>query len=245
MSAQSISVLSNCKPICLLVEGLKLAGAIHRPHGQGPFPWVVLSHGLFSDKESAKYIRLAEEIAKEGMAAIRFDYRGLGESEGLIEDTTISGRLKDLQEVVRFVIGRTDSKGRIGLMGSSLGGYLSLLQAPREPFSMATVVWATPSHLNDLENEKAQGDLSRLGDEFYQDLKRYDLLKELCKVKNVLIIHGDQDEMVPVDHAFKIHEHLQSPKEIHIFPDGDHRLTNPEDRKKATEMTVSWLKRFL
>ena len=77
------------------------------------------------------------------------------------------------------------------------------------------------------------------------DLAKEELLEELCKVKNVLIVHGDQDEMVPVDHAFKIHEHLQSPKEIHIFPDGDHRLTNPEDRKKATKMTVSWLKRFL
>lgn len=245
MSATSISTLSDWKPISLTAEGLRLAGAIHKPHSRGPFPWVVLSHGLFSDKDSPKYIQLADDIAKAGMAAVRFDYRGCGQSEGFVEDTTISGRLKDLQEIVRFVIEHTDCTGRIGLMGSSLGGYLSLLQTPREPRIMATVVWATPSHLNDLEKKKAKGDLPKLGDAFYQDLKRYDLLRGLGKVKNVLIIHGDQDEMVPVEHAFKMNEYLQSPKEIHILPEGDHRLTEPADRKKATALTVSWFKKFL
>ena len=57
---------SNCKPISLTVEALKLVGIIHYPHEKSPFPWVIMSHGLLSDKESSKYISLAEEIAKEG-----------------------------------------------------------------------------------------------------------------------------------------------------------------------------------
>jgi dipeptidyl aminopeptidase/acylaminoacyl peptidase len=245
MPTTSVCDTSNCKPISLTVEGLRLAGAVHYPHEKGPFPWLIMSHGLLSDKESSKYIRLAEEIAKEGIVAVRFDFRGCGRSEGTIENTTISGRLKDLQEVITFVMEREDFNGRIGLMGSSLGGYISLLQAPREPLVTAASVWATPSHLNDIEQEKTQGNLPRLGNGFYQDLKQFNLLEEIRQVKNVLVLHGDQDEMVPVEHAFRIHERLQPPKEIHILPGGDHRLTKPEDRKKATEMTVFWVKQFL
>lgn len=228
-----------------MVEGLALAGVIHHPNMRGPFSWVMLSHGLLSHKESPKFIHLAEELANEGIAAVRFDYRGCGQSEGLIEDTTISDRLKDLKTVIRFAIERSDCTGRIGLMGSSLGGYLSLLQASREPRIIATAVWATPSHLTDLEKEKPRENHPRPGDDFYQDLKKYDLFEEIDQIKNALVIHGDQDEIVPVRHAFEIHKRLQSPKEIHILPQGDHRLKRPEDRKQATEMTVAWLKRFL
>jgi alpha-beta hydrolase superfamily lysophospholipase len=227
------------------VKGYKLAGAIHYPLDKGPYPWVIMSHGLLSNKESSKYINLAEEIAKEGIAAARFDFRGCGQSEGFIENTTISGRLLDLREFINFALERPDFSGRIGLMGSSLGGYICLLQAPREPSVVATAVWATPSHLNDIEKDKTQGELPKLGDSFYQDLKQYDLIEEIRQVKNVLILHGDKDEMVSVEHAFKIHERLQSPKEMHIFSEGDHRLTRPEDRKKATEMTADWFRRFL
>jgi len=162
-----------------------------------------------------------------------------------VENTTISGRLRDLEGVINFALERNECSGKLGLMGSSLGGYLSLLQAARDRRIMATVVWATPSHLKDIDREREKGDLKRLGEGFYRDIYAHDLIEEVKIVKKCLIIHGEMDEMVPYYHAKMLYERIREPKELLILPSGDHRLTNPEDRKKATEATVEWLRKFL
>jgi dipeptidyl aminopeptidase/acylaminoacyl peptidase len=67
----------------------------------------------------------------------------------------------------------------------------------------------------------------------------------LPKVSNCLVIHGEKDELVPVDQAWEIFHSLGSPKEIHIIEGGDHRLTDPQHRQRAMDLSVNWFKRFL
>ena len=109
-------------------EGYRISGILHLPDDKNP-ACVIASHGLLSSKNSEKYIALGERVSKEGIAMLRFDFRGIGESEGRIEDDTVSGRVADLGAAIAFVKSFSGMGNRLGLLGSSLGGYVSLIGA--------------------------------------------------------------------------------------------------------------------
>jgi dipeptidyl aminopeptidase/acylaminoacyl peptidase len=60
-----------------------------------------------------------------------------------------------------------------------------------------------------------------------------------------MVIHGEKDELVPVDQAWEIFHTLGGPKEIHVIEDADHRLTNPSHRQRAIELSVEWFVKYL
>jgi len=225
-------------------EGYKISGALHFPDRDHP-PCVIVSHGLLSSKDSEKYIGLGNRMAAEGIAMLRFDFRGIGESEGSEEDNTISKKLMDLSSALDFVRSRTDLGKRIGLVGSSLGGFLSLIQASKDKGIGAVVVWATPLHLDDLGSKDQEEDYPLPPEAFFQDLPKHRLLPILPGVSNCLVIHGEKDELVEVEQAMGIFNHLTSPKEIHLIGDADHRLMDPAHRQRAIDLTVEWFKRYL
>lgn len=225
-------------------EGEKLSGILHLPEKERP-PCVIASHGLLSSKDSEKYIALGNRLTQEGIAMLRFDVRGIGESEGRIEDDTVSRRVIDLGSAIDSIRPRRDLGNRIGLLGSSLGGYVSLIKASTDNEIRAVVIWATPFHLDDLKsNEGAEG--HPLPEEaFFKDLPKHRLLPLLSKVSNCIVIHGEKDELVPVDQAWEIFHSLGSPKEIHIIEGADHRLTEPAHRGRAMELSAEWFKKYL
>ncbi len=224
--------------------GMKVSGILHLPQRDRP-PCVIASHGLLSSKDSEKYITLGNRIAEEGVALLRFDFRGIGESEGGEEDITISKKLSDLRSAVDFVSSYPYLGDPIGLMGSSLGGFLSLIMASMDRKIKAIVIWATPLHLDDLGSKKQEEDYPLPPKAFFKDLPKHRLLPLLTKVSNCLVIHGEKDELVPVKQALKIFEHLREPKEIHIIGGADHRLLHPDHRQRAIELTMDWFKKYL
>jgi dipeptidyl aminopeptidase/acylaminoacyl peptidase len=183
-------------------------------------------------------------MSGEGMAMLRFDFRGIGESEGRLEDDTVSRRIADLDSAIAFVKSYPGMGNRIGLLGSSLGGYVSLIGASRENEIRAVVIWATPFHLDDLGSKGTEGN-PLPGKAFFNDLPRHRLLPLLPKVSSCFVIHGEKDELVPVDQAWEIFHILGAPKEIHVIEDADHRLTNPLHRQRAINLSVDWFKRHL
>ena len=225
-------------------EGCRMSGILHLPGKANP-PCVVASHGLLSSKSSEKYIALGEKLAGEGMAMLRFDFRGIGDSEGKIEDDTVSRRIADLGSAILFVRSHPALNGQIGLVGSSLGSYVSLLRVPKEREIGALVIWATPFHLDDLGSKKGDEDDPPPAEAFLKDLPKHHLLPLLPKISNCLVIHGEQDELVPVDQAWEIFHSLGSPKEIHVIEGADHRLTDPAHRQRAIDLTTDWFKRYL
>jgi fermentation-respiration switch protein FrsA (DUF1100 family) len=224
--------------------GQAVAGALHLPEAERP-PCVIASHGLFSSKESEKYIALGEQSARMGIALLRFDFRGFGASEGKVSETTVSGRLMDLDMAIRFVRSYPRMGHRIGLAGSSLGGYISLIEAAARNDIQAVVTWATPFTLAGLEERRGEGEVASLGEEFFHDLPAHDLNPTLGRVANCLVIHGDRDELVPVEHAGMIYERLNYPKKMEIIQGADHRLSHPQHRQKAIKMTLEWFARYL
>ena len=167
-------------------------------------PCVIASHGLLSSKDSEKYIGLGERLSREEIAMLRFDVRGIGESEGRLEDDTITRRITDLGAAIDYIPSRPGLGKRIGLVGSSLGGYVSLFKAAVDKEIRALVIWATPLHLNDLKSKEETEEHPLPAEPFFEDLPRHRLESVLGKISNGLVIHGTEDELVPVEQAQEI-----------------------------------------
>ena len=225
-------------------EGQRISGILHLSDQKNP-PCVIASHGLLSSKDSEKYTVLGEKISREGMAMLRFDFRGIGESEGSEEDNTVSKKITDLSAAIDFIRSYPGLGKRIGLLGSSLGGFLSLMKASVDKEIKAVVIWATPLHMDDLGSKKQEEDYPLPPEAFFEDLPKHRLLPLLPKVSNCLVIHGEKDELVPVEQALGIFGSLGIPKEIHMIGGADHRLLDPAHRQRAIELSVDWFKKYL
>jgi fermentation-respiration switch protein FrsA (DUF1100 family) len=232
------------KPFVLSVENRYICGILHLPHTKNP-PCVITAHGLFSSKDSDKFISIADYFTTHGLAVIRFDFGGCGESTGSISDTTVSRRLKELTAVVAFARQHPSLSARLGLLGSSLGGYVSLMYAAQDQAVKALSVWAAPYNLLELRHNIPAEDLLRLKQDFFIDAAQYHLEPVLSALTFVQIIHGKSDAIVPYTHAQQLFRRVSHPKELHLIPEGDHSLTGPGDRKMAIEHSLRWFQACL
>ena len=230
--------------VSFMSESQKISGVLHIPEKENPL-CVIASHGLLSSKDSEKYIALGERLSQEGMAMLRFDFRGLGESEGRMEDDTVSRRVIDLGMAIAFVRSHPALGKTVGFIGSSLGGYVSLIRASMDQQIKGVVTWATPFHLDDLKSNEGTEGHPLPEQAFFGDLPKHRLLPLLPRVTNCMVIHGEKDELVPVDQAWEIFHNLGSPKEIHIIEGADHRLTQPAHRQRAIQLTVDWFRKVM
>jgi len=216
-----------------------LAGVFHSPREKAS-TCVITCHGLYSSKDSEKYVNIARRFCGEGFAVLRFDFRGCGESGGLFEDTSITGRTKDLEDALDFV--QEQGCESVGVMGSSLGGTVAVLTAAKDRKIRALVTWATPCRLDEL----FQGEVIKGLEKLRQDVSRYNVAKTVNNIHcPILIIHGSLDKQVPLSHAEVLYENANEPKNIKIIEDADHRLTNPSHRRRAVELTLDWFKKYL
>jgi alpha-beta hydrolase superfamily lysophospholipase len=225
-------------------DGLILKGLLVAPRTDS-WPLVVLCHGFLSHKQGSKYRRLAQVFAVANIATIRFDFRGCGESEGILAQSTVSGRWHDLKQVLGVVRGLAGFDGRLGLFGSSLGGYLALLEASGNASVRCLVVWSTPSHLAGLAKRLREAAPVPLPVSLRKDLTRHRLLPRLGRVRRVLIVHGERDWLVPVENALQIFAAVQEPKSLQLLSDADHRFSENQDREKAIGLSLAWFQRYL
>lgn len=232
------------EPFRLSVESRSICGLLHLPPTANP-PCVITAHGLFSSKDSDKFISIADYFTHSGLAVIRFDFGGCGESTGSISDTTVSKRLKELKAVVAFARQHPSLSTQLGLLGSSLGGYVSLLYAAQDTAIRALSVWATPHNLLALRHNIPEEELRRLKEDFFIDAAQYRLESVLSELTTVQIIQGKDDTIVSYTHAQELFSRVSHPKELHLIPAGDHSLTRPEDRKRAIEHSVRWFQTYL
>jgi fermentation-respiration switch protein FrsA (DUF1100 family) len=233
----------NEHPLEILSNDLKLQGVLTTPESDS-WPLVILCHGFLSHKDSSKYRQLAQIFAQESIATVRFDFRGCGESEGLLAESSISRRWSDLKKVIARGLEMDGFDGRLGLLGSSLGGYLALLEASRNSQVRCVAAWSTPSHLHDLAKRLPEASPVEFSQECYEDLLTVELLSRLENVQRVLIVHGEKDQQVPPEHGSRLYEVLDEPKALRILEKADHRFSAPESREEAIRLTMEWFKRF-
>jgi pimeloyl-ACP methyl ester carboxylesterase len=234
------------------VDNEKIIGIFHKAEFD-PDSCIIMCHGLLSNKDSVKYIVMGEACEKFGHSALRFDFRGCGESEGNIKNTTVSKRADDLNMVIDYAISELGFK-KIGLFGSSLGGYLSLLKTIQEPRVKTVVCISSPYSMLELinQNDISQGymeiDNIRIEGTFFDDLADNDdqLKNGLAKISSpVLLFQGDRDTLVPMEHAFKIFENLNAQKDLKILSGAEHLIISPKYLSLILKTSFSWFNKYL
>ena len=236
---------SIIKKISFFSGGFKLKGYLHLPTAKRP-PVVIGSHGLYSSSSSPKQIALAEKCNRFGIAYLRFDHRGCGSSEGNFEKvTSLEARARDLADAVAVIINRSDTADRFGLFGSSMGGTVCLSVAA-ELGANTLVTFAAPIRSRILEKGLPMSDNSDTSEIFLDAQKRrFDITDKLPAVSNILIFHGEADDVVPVSHAEEIYSLVQQPKKLIKQKRGDHPMSNNAHQKIFIRETSLWFKRGL
>jgi len=230
----------NTHKISFLSDGLRLEGILHLPDTSRP-PVVIGSHGLLSTSSSPKQIELARRCAEHGMAFFRFDHRGCGESEGLFQEvTSLDGRCNDLISAINAVKARKETGNRIGFFGSSMGGAVCLSVASAIDV-VSLVTFAAPVRSRKKFELSVDSDVSDT-----QNLpsgpksREFDISDRLSVVHNILIIHGDEDDVVPISNAREIYEKAGEPKKMIVQRKGDHRMSYRPHQEQFIRDAVLW-----
>ena len=225
------------------VGGQKLALVLHLP-ARLPAPGVVVCHGLAASKDSEKYLLLGREFPKVGLALCRFDFRGSGESEGAYADSSVAGRIADLKVVLDFLATHPALHRRLGLLGSSMGGFVALHVAARRRPAMPVVTWNAPATLRGLQRSTAE-DVAGLSQAFFDELATGALADTPAGVAFSLTIQAERDEVVPPSHGQVLFDRAIDPKELHVLKGADHRLSDMTHRMEAVSLSLGWLTRHL
>jgi alpha-beta hydrolase superfamily lysophospholipase len=220
-----------------------LKGCLHLPPIDKP-PLVIGSHGLFSNKNSPKQIQLARQCNRNNIAFFRFDHRGCGESDAPFEEkTSLDVRCTDLIAAANMLKARNDLGARVGLFGSSMGGAVCLAAA-RHIQPAAVITWAAPIRSIDIINHPAD---RKAAENSGMPFKKnpYDISDQLSDIRNILIFHGEDDEIVPLSHAKEIFDRVKEPKKMIFFPHSDHRMSHPADLQEFIRRAMFWFQSFL
>ncbi|MGD9496161.1 MAG: alpha/beta hydrolase family protein [Armatimonadota bacterium] len=243
-----------------LVEGKRIAASMHIP-ADTPAPGLVMCHGFTGHRIEAHFlfVKAARTFCAAGLNVLRFDFRGSGESEGQFREMTIEGEIADtLAALAHMRAEPTVDAARVGLLGLSLGGLVAACAASRDGGVPALVLWSAVANLPEVLGERLgaaqyeqelaeRGFIEQgpheLGAGFIADLRRIDPLAELSRFRGkALVVHGSDDESVPVDHADRYLAALAGVDAIqHIVVGADHTFSTPGFEREVIQVTCEWL----
>ena len=241
-------------------QGHTLVGALELPDSGQPRAYALFAHCFTCGKDVVAATRIARALADQGIAVLRFDFTGLGSSEGDFANTTFSSNVADLEAAAKFLAEHYRAP-RL-LVGHSLGGAAVLAAARRLDVVEAVVTIAapaTPQHVRHLfadqscdirERGRAQVDIGgrpfELGAELLEDLEQWPVDKTVGDLhKPLLIFHSPLDKTVSVDEAAKIYRAARHPKSFISLDDADHLLSRQEDADYVALTLAAWASRYL
>lgn len=231
--------------------GRRLAGTWHTPSAGPVRGAVVVAHGMLSSRASPKHRELCDRAASHGLAALRFDFAGRGESVGVPGDLTVTGEIADLLAAVAWVRDRVGAP--FAVVGSSLGGTVAILAATRaRPEALVTVAapaelpvqprpaWTSTStaHADDVADDEPEAVVPAT---FFADARLHDPVAAARSVRCPwLVIHGALDEVVPVDHARSFVGACASTT-LCIHPHAGHRFWSPSHRRWLVDRAIEFV----
>ena len=239
--------------------GDKLAARFDLP--DGPVKAVALfAHCFTCSKDIPAARRIAARLAGLGIAVLRFDFTGLGHSQGEFANTHFSSNVADLVAAARHLEGL--GKAPALLIGHSLGGAAVLVAAADIPSAKAVVTIgapADPSHV--IHNfgckieeitEKGEAEVALAGRSFtirrafLDDISAARLTPAIAGLKRaLLVLHGPRDQTVGIENASEIFLAAKHPKSFVTLDDADHLLSRAEDAEYAAEVIAAWSRRYL
>ena len=241
-------------------SGHKLAALLDLPMDDEPIACALMAHCFTCSKDYKGVARVSRALAAEGVAVLRFDFTGLGESEGDFSDTTFSSNVADLVAAAGF-LDRELEAPKI-LIGHSLGGAAVLQAAARIPSATAVATIAAPSSTGQLAGmiRSSNAEIDRAGEaevaiagrpfrirkEFLDDLSATNMHEAIANLGRALMVfHSPLDTTVGIDHAMEIFEAAQQPKSFISLDRADHLLSDADDARYVGWMIAAWARRFI
>jgi len=243
-----------------LSNGKVLRGMQHIPeHAAGKVPVVIMFHG-FTATMSFMFVELSRLLESVGIASVRFDFAGSGESDGEFIDMSIASEVHDGLQVLDYVktLDYVD-KDRIALLGVSLGGVIASFAAGQRAKDIRALCLICPAfifsehlkqgtmgHYTDITriNETQFVDMGgiKLGKAFVNDGLLRDIYKESAPYQNkILIMHGDADVDVPIRVSEEYAKAYQDQAQFHVVQGADHIFMNPVHKQELFDKTVEFL----
>ena len=240
-------------------ESLKIAGLLESPP-QNPIGFVLFAHCFTCGKDLASASRIARALVARGYAVLRFDFTGLGSSDGDFANSNFSSNVADLVHAADFL--RANYRAPALLIGHSLGGAAVLAAAEQVPEAQGVVAIAAPSDpahvvknfgcdLMQIEKEglaevSLAGRPFTIKKQFIDDLAAQDSQQKIGNLKKALLLfHSPLDETVAISEAEKIYRQAKHPKSFVSLDKADHLLSRAEDADYVGSTIAAWASRYI
>ncbi|MFZ6646041.1 alpha/beta hydrolase family protein [Undibacterium sp. TJN25] len=240
-------------------DGQKLSARLDAPDGDIR-AYALFAHCFTCGKDVFAASRIAQALTAHDIAVLRFDFTGLGASEGEFANTNFSSNLADLVAAANYL--RDQHQAPRLLIGHSLGGAAVLAAASEMPEVQAVVTVAAPSdpshvtglfrdHIDQINADgEAEVQLAgrpfRIKRQFLVDAAEHSLSAKIARLKRALLVmHAPRDATVDISNAMQIFTAARHPKSFISLDDADHLLSRKEDAIYVANMIASWSERYL
>ena len=240
-------------------SGATLAARLDAPEGT-PRAYALFAHCFTCTKDIKAASKIAAGLAQRGIATLRFDFTGLGHSDGEFANENFSSNVGDLVRAADFL--RENFAAPTILIGHSLGGAAVLAAAKEisEARAVATIgAPADPAHVA-AHFSGARDEIERTGEaevllagrpfriqkQFLEDIEGRKLESEIAGLRKALLVfHAPRDATVGIDNASRIFVAAKHPKSFVSLDDADHLLSDPKDAGYVAEVLAAWAGRYL
>ena len=241
-------------------QGYELSGRLELPANRHPHNYAVFAHCFTCSKNFSATKNISRALTTAGYGVLRFDFTGLGDSDGDFADTNFSGNVEDLLAAIDFL--KTNYKAPTLLIGHSLGGAAVIFASAKANSIKAVATIGAPSdtkHVRHLfgdqinaitENGEATVQLSgrpfKIKEQFLRDINEQHVTNTLKSLrKPILIAHSPQDDTVGITHAEKLYHAAVHPKSFISLDGADHLLMKKEDSEYIGEVIAKWASRYV
>ncbi|MEM6523059.1 MAG: bifunctional alpha/beta hydrolase/OsmC family protein [Bacteroidota bacterium] len=241
-------------------QEISLSASLETPLIGKPIAYAIFAHCFTCSKNLSAVVNISRSLTQQGIAVLRFDFTGLGNSHGDFSETNFSSNIGDLYAAYTFL--KQEYEPPKIIIGHSLGGAAVLAAAGGMEAIKSVVTVGSPSdpihvkHLlaEGLDEIKQKGEATvsiggrpfKMKKQFLDDLEKNDLKAILGSLnKALLILHSPQDEIVGIENARKIYEGAMHPKSFVTLDGADHLLTKKADSLYVGQIIASWVTRYL
>lgn len=241
-------------------NGYQLSAVLDLPITRRPVAFAVFAHVFTGSKSLSATRHISRSLTLNGIGVLRFDFTGLGDSEGDFADTSFTSNVEDILAACRYLEEHYEAPKII--VGHSLGGAASIFAASQVDSIRAVATIGAPSepehvtHLleDSLEEIEAKG-VARVNiggrhftikKHFLDDLQSKNMFEVLQNMrKAILVLHSPQDTVVEIENAAKIYHAAYHPKSFVTLDNADHMLTNKDDAYYTGNLISSWVRRYI
>lgn len=241
-------------------KGLQLSAILDLPLGEKPRAFAIFAHCFTCGKNLHAARNIAISMSQQGIAVLRFDFAGIGQSEGKFFNTNFTTNVSDILDAAAFLKENYMAPGL--LVGHSLGGAAVLLAASQLESVKAVATLGAPSepdhvrHLfgsieKQIQTEGAGevligGRKLVIKKHFLDDIEGVDLGSVIHELKKaILVLHSPQDTIVGIDNAREIYQAARHPKSFMSLDGADHLLSSRKDSLYAGKVIASWVGRYM